>query len=90
MVTVAMQVAYLTAGLSIEGGTSVHHYGEDSTEVVAAEGAFEIVFTNKQTGQKITMRIPRVGASERADQVLTVEKVRGVANQIAHLLRTQL
>jgi hypothetical protein len=88
--TVATQVAYLTSGLSIQGGASVHHYGEDSTEVVATEGAFEIVFTNKDTGQKITMRIPRVGALAQPDPTLTLQKVRGVADQIAHLLRTQL
>lgn len=90
ILTVVTQVAYLTSGLSIQGGAAVHHYGEDSTEVVATESAFEIVFTNKDTGQKITMRIPRVGVLAQPDPALTLLKVRGVADQIAHLLRTQL
>jgi hypothetical protein len=71
VVLVTTQVAYLTSGLSIQGGARVHHYGED-------------------TGQKITMRIPRVGVSAQPDPTLTLQKVRDVANQIAHLLRAEL
>jgi hypothetical protein len=90
ILSVVTQVTYLTSGLSSQGGVPVHHYGEDSTDVVATESAFEITFTNKDTGQKITMRIPRVGVSAQPDPTLTLQKVRGVADQIAHLLRAQL
>ncbi len=68
----------------------MHHYGEDSTEVIASETKYEIIFTNKATRQKITMHIPRVGILEDPSKGLHIDDIRKVADSIAHLIRQEL
>jgi hypothetical protein len=87
---VALQVGFASLGLIQREGEGMHHYGEDSTEVVSTEEAFEILFKNKETGQKITMRIPRIGVLESPTQQLTIKMVRTLADEIAHLLRQRM
>jgi hypothetical protein len=90
VLSVALQAVFGLIALAKGGTSAMHHYGEDSTEVVATEAAFDVVFTNKQTGQKITMHIPRVGVRETADRALTLKDAKSLANKIAHMLRTAL
>lgn len=68
----------------------MHHYGEDSTEVTASESSFDIVFRNKETGQQITMHIPHVGVMGAPGDSPTVQRVKDVADEIAHILRQRL
>jgi hypothetical protein len=67
----------------------MHHYGEDSTNVIPTEAAFEGTFTNKESGQQITMHIPRVGVREDS-RTPTVSEVKSLSDDVAHLLRERL
>lgn len=86
--TVAVQIIFYAVALTKE--EAMHHYGEDSTTVVAGVDAFYVEIKNKVSGKIITMTIPRVGAGE--DPLTEVEevKVREIANSVAHVLREAL
>jgi hypothetical protein len=90
VVTVVLQVFLLIFTFVQKGNAEMHHYGEDSTEVIASENAFDLVFTNKDTGQKITMHVPRVGVMENPTETPTLNKMKMVANEVAHTLRQHL
>ncbi len=85
--TVSTQCGFLVVAIKEKGAFPMHHYGEDSTEVIPSQDSFDIIFTNKTTGQKIRMNIPRVGVREDPAKGLTTEDVKSVADQIAHILR---
>lgn len=88
--TVALQLFILIFLFAQKGDTSMHHFGEDSTEVKASESSYDIEFTNKETGQKITMHIPRVGVKEKPGESPTIQEVQDLANEVAHVLRDKL
>ena len=67
----------------------MHHYGEDSTDVLETQGTFVIVFRNKVTGREITMHIPRDGVLE-SGMPLTRNVAQDMAMDIAHRLRALL
>jgi hypothetical protein len=65
----------------------MHHFGEDSTEVKPHREHYELIFTNKKTGQKITMNVPRTGVFDNPNKVLEENQARNLASDIAHRLR---
>ncbi len=81
---------FLTYQLYSQGANKMHHYGEDSTEIISHQDYFEILFTNKVTEQKIRMTIPRVGSRENASGGLTIEDIRTISGQINDVLRSNL
>jgi hypothetical protein len=89
IVTVSTQCAFLVVAIKEEGASAMHHYGEDSTEVIPTQDSFDIIFTNKTTGQKIKMNIPRVGVQEDPSKGLTTDDVTTIAHRIAHILRDE-
>lgn len=68
----------------------MHHYGEDSTEVLETQGAFVIAFRNKVTGREITMYVPRDGVLESGlplNRVTAENMARDVAHRLREVLR---
>jgi len=88
--TVATQAIFLFALLSIGKDLPMHHYGEDSTNVVVAGDRYLLEFTNKVSQAKITMDVPAVGALEDPKRRLEPNGARKLADEVAHLLRRVL
>jgi len=88
--TVATQAVFLFALLSIGKDLPMHHYGEDSTDVVVAGDRYLLEFTNKVSKTKITMDVPAVGALEDPKKRLDPNGARKLADEVAHLLRRVL
>jgi hypothetical protein len=85
--TVTLQLFTVIFLFTQRGETSMHHYGEDSTEVKVSESTFDIEFRNKVTGKRITMQIPKVGAKANPSDSPTIQEVRDLASEVAHVLR---
>ena len=88
--TIVAQVGFLFCLLATQGDLPMHHYGEDSTNVVVSPQGYYLEFTNKVSGATVTMNVPAVGALEDPTKRLDPEKARDLANQVAHLLRSAL
>ena len=88
--TVAIQAVFLYALLSSGKDLPMHHYGEDSTNVVVAGDRYLLEFTNKVSKAKITMDVPAVGALEDPKKRLEPNAARTLADEVAHLLRRVL
>jgi hypothetical protein len=88
--SISLQLFIIIFLFTQKGEISMNHYGEDSTEVTATEFAFDIAFINKETGQRITMHIPRVGVMKDPSKGPTMQEVRAIADEIAHVLRGKL
>jgi hypothetical protein len=89
--TATLQVGFFMVTFTEKGEPTVHHYGEDFTKVIATATGFDIVFTNRITGQVITMHIPRGETkSFRGAKELTLQETQILANNLAHVLRQQL
>ncbi len=89
ILSVCLQAFFLIYSLRPNAEASMHHYGEDSTEVLASEGTYVLVFRNKSTGREITMNIPRDGVTETGTP-LTRPAAENLSRDIAHLLRERL
>ena len=89
-IAVSFNTIFLSYQLYPQGRNRMHHYGEDSTDIIPNQDHFEIIFTNKETGQKIRMIIPRVGSKENADKGLTMNDVREISGEVRNILREKL
>jgi hypothetical protein len=90
LASVATQVLYFAVALyPHHREADMHHYGEDSLEVVSSAAGHQFTFTNKESRARIVMQIPRSGAKE-GDQDLTDDEAQRLAAEIAHLLRREL
>jgi hypothetical protein len=85
--TVALQMSFLLMLFADHGELPMHHYGEESTRVMASDSTFHVAFLNKESGREITMQIPRVGALEDPKEMLDLERAESIAGEVAHLLR---
>jgi len=90
VLSIALQTVFFGILFLGKGESKMHHYGKDSTEIVPSESAYEIIFTNKGTGQKIQMRVPRVGARTSPDRGISNDDVEGLANDINEVFRRRL
>ena len=81
---------FVASQLLTKGARTVHHYGETSTEIVPHQDHFEVIFTNKETGQKIHMTIPRVGSKEDPSKGLTIEDVKNLSEDVNKALKKNL
>jgi hypothetical protein len=89
-VGVFANATFITYQLQSKGGEDMHHYGEDSTEIIPHNDHFEVVFTNKETGQKIRMTIPRTGSREDPSKGLSIADVKTMSDQVNDVLRRTL
>ncbi len=85
--TVALQTAFLLVLFIDHAELPMHHYGEESTRVMASDSTFHVAFLNKESGREITMQIPRVGALEDPKATLDLPRAESVAREVAHLFR---
>jgi hypothetical protein len=88
--TVALQTTFLLVLFIDHAELPMHHYGEDSTRVMASDSTFHVAFLNKESGREITMQIPRVGALEDPTATLDLPRAESVAREVAHVLRRAL
>lgn len=88
--TVVAQALFLFLALAIKGDLPMHHYGEDSTHVVAGKDLYHFEFKNKISGAVITMDVPAVGALEDPQKRLDLESAKSLSREVAHLLRQAL
>ncbi|MBN1832080.1 MAG: hypothetical protein JW896_08205 [Deltaproteobacteria bacterium] len=89
-VGVFANATFLAHQLYTKGGHVMHHYGKESTEIIQQIDQFEVVFTNKGTGQKIRMTIPKTGSRKDASEGLTADDVKDLSDQVNDVLRRTL
>ncbi len=89
-VGVFLNAAFLAHQLYAKGEKNMHHYGEDSTEIISQIDHFEVVFTNKCSGQKIRMIIPKIGSREDASTEVSIEDIKAVSDGVNAVLRNAL
>ncbi len=68
----------------------MHHFGEDSTEVKSHPDHYDLIFTNKSTGRKVNMTLPRTGVFDDPNKNLEEAQAWDLAREIAHRLRDML
>jgi len=68
----------------------MHHYGDDSTNVIEKDDRYRLEFTNKVSKVVIVMDVPAVGVLEDPKKRLDQSGAKGLANAVAHLLRQVL
>ena len=88
-VSISAQVLYFSLGLYPEAEADMHHYGEDSLDVVSGAAGHQFIFTNKVSQARIVMLVPRSGAKENNED-LSDNDAGNLAREIAHLLRARL
>ena len=89
-VGVFANATFISYQLQSKGGDDMHHYGKGSTEIIPHNDHFEVVFTNKETGQKIQMAIPRTGSREDSSESLSIADVKTISDQVNDVLRRTL
>ena len=68
----------------------MHHYGKDTIQVTPTETDFEVVILNKETGQAISIQIPRKGVLSDPTKIISLDDANQIAKDIAHLLSETL
>ena len=67
----------------------MHHF-EDFDVVDKPEGSFDVIYTNKSTGGKITLTIPKAGVLENSDRQVSEDDIRGIAQEVGKVLSRSL
>ena len=68
----------------------MHHFGEDSINVIPVGPDYDVIFKNKATGREVRMRIPGLGAFDDPTREITPSEVENLGRVIAHTLRQHL
>ena len=64
----------------------MRHYGVDSVRVIPTETSFYIIILNNETGQEISVHVPRLGVFSNPRRDLSESEAKQIGAEIAHML----